>query len=88
LKPGQSVILIYGDGRSEEYIVSNSDKYQALNPLSPTSNFVSLATGETLTSSDLFFRVYGGGARTTFQTCIAQGSQDSWGRLFVIAPLK
>ena len=86
LKPGQSIVLIYGDGRTEEYIVSDSEEYQALSPSSPTSNFVNLSTGETLTSSDLFYQVYGGSSRTTFQTCIAQGNEDSWGRLFVIAP--
>ncbi len=88
LQPGQVVILIYGDGRTEEYEVSGMQEYQALNPTSPTSNFVNLDSGETLSSTDLFYRVYGGGARTTFQTCIAQGNESSWGRLFVIAPLE
>lgn len=88
LQPGQRVVLIYGDGRTEEYIVSHTDEFQALSPNSPTSNFVSLDSGETLSSTDLFYRVYGGGERTTFQTCIAQGSEDSWGRLFVIAPFE
>lgn len=88
LTPGQSVTLIYGDGTTDEYIVSSIDEFQALSPSSPTSNFVSLSSGETLSSTDLFYRVFGGGTRTTFQTCIAQGNEDSWGRLFVIAPLE
>lgn len=88
LTPGQRVTLIYGDGTTDEYIVSNIDEFQALSPNSPTSNFVSLSSGETLSSTDLFYRVYSGGTRTTFQTCIAQGNEDSWGRLFVIAPLE
>ena len=88
LQPGQSVVLIYGDGHTEEYVVSKSDRYQAVNPTSPTSNFINLASGETLTSTDLFNRVYGGTSKTTFQTCIAQGNESSWGRLFVIAPVK
>ncbi len=85
LMPGQVVVLIYGDGRTEEYIVSHGEEYQALSPNSPTSSFVDLVSGETLNTMDLFYRVYGGASRTTFQTCIAQGSEDSWGRLFVIA---
>ena len=85
LLPGQVVVLIYGDGRTEEYIVSHGEEYQALSPNSPTSSFVDLVSGETLSTMDLFYRVYGGASRTTFQTCIAQGSEDSWGRLFVIA---
>ncbi len=88
LTPGQSVTLIYGDGTTDEYIVSSTEEFQALSPSSPTSNFVSLSSGETLSSTDLFYRVFGGGTRTTFQTCIAQGNEDSWGRLFVIAPLE
>lgn len=88
LRSGQSVTLIYGDGTTDEYYVSYSEEFQALSPNSPTSNFVSLSSGETLSSTDLFYRVYGGGTRTTFQTCIAQGNEDSWGRLFVIAPLE
>ena len=88
LQPGQVVVLIYGDGATEEYVVSNSVQYQALSPESPTSNFVDLDTGETLSSTDLFYRVFGGSTRTTFQTCVAQGNELSWGRLFVIAPLE
>ena len=88
LRSGQLVTLIYGDGTTDEYIVSNAQEFQAVSPNSPTSNFVSLASGETLSSTDLFYRVYGGGTRATFQTCIAQGNEDSWGRLFVIAPLE
>jgi hypothetical protein len=86
LQPGQSVSLIYGDGHTDEFVVSESDQYQATNPESPTSNFIDLSSGESLSSTDLFYRVYGGSDRTTFQTCIAQGNEGSWGRLFVIAP--
>lgn len=86
LVPGQVVVLIYGDGRTEEFTVSDTLQYQALNPTSPTSNFVNVLTGEKLSSTALFTKVYGGNPKTTFQTCIAQGNEPSWGRLFVIAP--
>ena len=88
LQSGQIITLIYGDGSTDDYMVSYSEQFQALSPNSPTSNFVSLSSGETLSSTDLFYRVFGGGTRTTMQTCIAQGNEDSWGRLFVIAPLE
>ena len=88
LSSGQMVTLIYGDGTTDEYVVSSAEEFQALSPNSPTSNFVSLSSGETLSSTDLFYRVFGGGNRTTFQTCIAQGNEDSWGRLFIIAPIE
>jgi len=86
LMPGEVVVLIYGDGRTEEFVVADSLQFQALNPTSPTSSFVNVTTGERLTSTALFRRVYGGSYKTTFQTCIAQGNEPSWGRLFVIAP--
>ena len=85
LLPGQVIVLIYGDGHTEEFVVSDREEYQALSPNSPTSNFVDLESGATLNTTDMFYRVYGGADRTTLQTCIAQGSVDSWGRLFVIA---
>ena len=88
LQPGQVAVVIYGDGSTEEYMVADYQEFQALSPNSPTSNFVDLATGETLTSTDLFYKVFGGGSKTTFQTCIAQGNELSWGRLFVIAPIE
>jgi hypothetical protein len=88
LRSGQIVVLIYGDGRTEEYGVNGAEQFQALSPTSPTSDFVNLSSGERLSSTDLFYRVYGGGTRTTFQTCIAQGNESSWGRLFVIAPIE
>lgn len=86
LRPGQSVVIIHGDGSTAEYVVSDIDNFQALSPNSPTSNFVNMSTGETLTATDLFYQVYAGSSRTTFQTCIAQGNEPSWGRLFVVAP--
>jgi hypothetical protein len=86
LAPGQVVILVYGDGHTEEFIVDTSSEYQALNPTNPSSNFVSVATGERLTSASLFSRVYSGAYKTTFQTCIARDDQPSWGRLFIVAP--
>jgi hypothetical protein len=86
LRPGQSVVIIHGDGSTTEYVVSNIDNFQALSPNSPTSNFVNMSTGETLSATDLFYQVYAGSSRTTFQTCITQGLESSWGRLFVIAP--
>lgn len=88
LEPGQIVVLIYGDGSTVEYGVSGDEQYQALSPNSSTSDFVNLSTGETLSSTQLFYQVYGGDTRTTFQTCIARGGQPSWGRLFVIAPIE
>jgi hypothetical protein len=86
LKPGDVVQLIYGDGAVWEYEVGDIQEYQALNPTSPTSDFINLATGETLSANDLFNRIYSGAHHLAFQTCIQRDNLDTWGRLFVIAP--
>lgn len=83
---GDIVQVIWGDGYYEDFEVQNIEQYQALSPTSPNSRFVNLATGDNLSASSLFTRVYRGPYHTTLQTCIAQGNVDSWGRLFIIAP--
>ena len=79
------VEVVFGDGSVKQYQISNILSYQALSPNSASSNFVDLNTGETLTATQLFKRVYSGSHHLTLQTCIANGSEDSWGRLFLIA---
>ena len=86
LRPGQSVVLIYGNGSTVEFVVAEIDQFQAMSPNDPSSDFVNISTGEALSAGQLFNLVYGGSSRTTFQTCIAQGDEGSWGRLFEIAP--
>jgi hypothetical protein len=85
LQTGDIVQLIYGDGNVSEFEITTIYQYQALNPSSPYSNFLDIQNGETLSANDLFYRVYGGDFHLTFQTCIAQDNNDSWGRMFVIA---
>ncbi len=85
LEIGDLVQVVYGDGSIQMYRVSDIQSYQALSPNSASSNFVDLATSEKLTANQLFKRVYMGEHHLTLQTCIQQGSEDSWGRLFVIA---
>jgi hypothetical protein len=85
LTEGDPVELIYGDGSVEEYVINHIEEYQALFPESATSDFVDLITGETISATDLFTRVYGGEKRVTFQTCVDRDNNASWGRLFPIA---
>ena len=85
LAPGQEVILIYGDGATRRYIVAGVSSFQALSPSDPYSDFVDLATGSQLSSSDLFTQMYSGGDKLTFQTCLAKDGLMQWGRLFVTA---
>lgn len=85
---GQEVNLIYGDGSVESFIVTDIQRYQALNPYSTTSNFRDLDTNVSVSAQELFREVYRGDRHVTFQTCIEANGNASWGRLFIIAEPK
>jgi hypothetical protein len=84
---GDEVIVIYGDGHSDFYRVTGSERYQALNPLSPYSDFVNTSTPGTarLSSAALFSQIYTHPDSLIFQTCIDANGDSSWGRYFVTA---
>ncbi len=82
---GQSIQLVYGDGRIEYFRAMHVYSFQAVSPFSVNSDFIDLNTQERLSAGTLFYRVYGGSRHVTFQTCIARNGNSSWGRLFIIA---
>ena len=82
---GERVFLVYGKGRIETMQITNIYRYQATDPYGTTSNFIDLDTNQHLTDYQLFSKVYLGTDHVTFQTCIEQDGNLSWGRLFVIA---
>ena len=82
---GQVLTLVFGDGSTRRYQVSRTLSVQALAPDSPYSDFVDLASGETLSATDLFMRTFGQAGSLVLQTCIARDGSASWGRYFVIA---
>jgi len=85
LVAGQKVVVIFGDGTTQRYTVTGSHRYQALDPYSATSNFKDLETNEILTSGQVFSLYYTGAHHVTFQTCIEQNGNASWGRIFITA---
>ena len=85
LTENQTFHLIYGDGRTSTFVVTDILRYQALEPNSVTSTFKDLDNGESLTASELFQKVYIRPGMVIFQTCIAANGNSSWGRLFIIA---
>ncbi len=85
LSLGDSVRVIYGDGRTEAFTVSEIDRYQALEPSDPYADFVDLGSGEQLSAAQVFQRVYGSGRGLVLQTCLPRDGDLSWGRLFVLA---
>jgi hypothetical protein len=82
---GQEVRLVYGNGKTETFVITEVMSYQALQPTSPYSSFRNLSRDETLTAEQMFKRVYLGDRHVTFQTCIEANGNTSWGRLFIIA---
>ena len=82
---GEEVLVVHGNGHAKAYRVTAIWRYQALQPDSPISDFVDLASGQTLSAKDLFLRAYTGADQVTLQTCIAANGLSTWGRLFVIA---
>lgn len=85
LSMGQEIQLIYGDGRIENFVVTQIYRYQAIDPYNVYSNFIDLNSSETLSSNQLFKKVYMGSTHVTLQTCIEANGDPSWGRLFIIA---
>ena len=85
LERGQKFYLIYESGRMSAFVVTEIFRYQALNPNSTSSKFVDLQTNHLLTARDLFTKVYKRRGQVIFQTCIAEGQEPSWGRLFIIS---
>ncbi len=86
LSVGQEIRLVYEDGQTEYFVVSEILQYQALDPENPFSSFQNLNNkNEVLTAQQMFERVYEGNRHLTFQTCIAKYGESSWGRLFVVA---
>jgi hypothetical protein len=82
---GQEVSLIFGGGRMEEYVITDIQSYKKLPGDLRSSYYTNLDTGETVSTPDLFGRMYTGGDKVTFQTCIERGGDWSWGRIFITA---
>jgi hypothetical protein len=85
LELGQQVSLIYGDGRVNNFLITDIQSYQKLQRNSTNSNYLNVDSGEELTTRDLFQRMYTGSERVTFQTCIKKSGDWSWGRIFITA---
>jgi hypothetical protein len=85
LRPGQFVVVVYGDGRYRRYRVNGIRRMRALTPTSPYSDFMDLHGGKVFSSGQVFRQVYANPDRLVFQTCISRGREDYWGRLFVSA---
>jgi len=85
LEIGNIIQTIYGDGLIGIYQVQTIDKYRALQPNSPRSNFEDWNTNKMLTATELFKLQYTGKHRLVLQVCIQEGKVMTAGRMFVTA---
>jgi hypothetical protein len=84
--PGQEIELVFGNYRKESFVVTQIEKFQAVSPNSSSSDFIDLATGDYLTVSQLFRKMYANQTgHLVLQTCIYADQNLTWGRLFIIA---
>jgi hypothetical protein len=77
--------LVYGDGRTSAFIVTEILQFKALEPANVSGNFINLENGDSLTASELFLKAYNRPDHVILQTCISASNNSSWGRLFIIA---
>ena len=85
LRNGQVIYLVFGNGRTVPYVISEIARFKALKPNSAYSAFENLEDGDDVGASDLFSRIYGRPGALILQTCIRAEGLNSWGRLFVVA---
>jgi len=82
---GSQMVVVFGDGHQETYRLREKERYHALNGASSQSDFIELNTGEKQSASELYEHVFGGEPHLTLQTCIQNGDDQDWGRLFLVA---
>ena len=80
LRPGDIITVVYSDESKSYYLVSRSYDYKHIG----YRLYQFTDTGQNLASDALLDTMYQPG-ELTLQTCIAQGGNDEWGRLFVHA---
>jgi hypothetical protein len=85
LATNQTFHLVYGNGTTSEFVVTEIQQYQALEPNSVSSTFKNLVNGESLSASELFLQAYDRPGMVVLQTCISTTQDSAWGRLFIIA---
>jgi len=85
LNSGQEIFLVFGDGSTRRYQVTEISQYERLTLGDVHSDFLDLATGQTLDAAQLFARYYDGPHHVTLQTCIEKDGVWNWGVQFTRA---
>lgn|GEM_PF-854828 len=82
---GDDLVLVYGNGQTSHYTVSEIGDYQRLSPADLRSDFLDLATNQQKSVDDVFTHYYQQEQVLTLQTCIAQDGNSDWGVRFILA---
>jgi hypothetical protein len=85
LQPGKVFYLVYGDRSTRAYKITDLHGFQALQPLSPSTDYLDLANGQKLTTGEVFSLYFTGSYPLVLLTCIEKNGDSSWGRLFLMA---
>lgn len=86
LELDQTIIIIYGDGSTDKYKITEIRQYQALDPDNALTNFAAIDNGgKKISQEDLFYEIYNHPGRLILQTCILFNNDNQWGRKFIIA---
>lgn len=85
LKNGQALDVIYGDGHTRRFMVSQIADFQRLSISDVRSNFLELSSGLKKTADQIFADFYQGKPHLTLQTCIERDGVWTWGVHFVRA---
>jgi len=84
LELGDHLYLKDAQGKTRTYHLQQVLKFRAISPGNPSSYFVDLQANEVYPAADLARRIYFGSHRVVLQTCISQGDELEWGRLFLL----
>jgi hypothetical protein len=83
---GSHITVTYADGHQMAFEIKEIRHLQAVHPNSPTTSFLDLDNHNVkLTAKQVFMQTYGVKDHLILQTCIANGNELSWGRLFIVA---
>lgn len=85
LELGQVINLVFRNGETRPYQVTDIERYQKLEPGSLRSDLVELSSRKRFTTNQVFKRYYTGGDHVTLQTCLAGEGISNWGLIFIVA---
>jgi hypothetical protein len=82
---GTNLVLVYADGKTAHYTVTEIGDYQRLTLSDLRSDFVDLATSQRMSVDEVFAHYYQQKGALTLQTCVAQNGISDWGVRFILA---